>query len=100
MKEPENLYTKFDQKLLRILDNQGYAWLPKQLTDFWEDIMRLVDGRSRITHHNLWFKKVGSEIYKEWNEDLWLIEDKGYKPYFVIEGQQLLTTYIILIQAI
>ncbi len=40
------------------------------------------------------------EKWSTWLEDSWIIENKGYTPFFVVDGQQRLTTCIIFIQAI
>ena len=99
MNQLSNLTIIFNKRLFRIPDYQrGYAWLPRQLQDFWEDLVSLEEGKSHYTGV-LTLEEVSDEKYKEWHEDLWLIE-KGYTPYFVVDGQQRLTTCIILIQAI
>jgi uncharacterized protein with ParB-like and HNH nuclease domain len=48
----------------------------------------------------LTLEPVKEEAFKEWVDDMWIIESKRYIPYFVVDGQQRLTTSIILIHAI
>jgi uncharacterized protein with ParB-like and HNH nuclease domain len=90
----------FEHRLIRIPDYQrGYAWQEHQLNDFWEDLLQLTDGRLHYTGV-ITLEPVDNSSYQRWDEDLWLIEGKGYKPYYVVDGQQRLTTSMILIQAI
>lgn len=90
----------FTERLFRIPDYQrGYAWTNKQLKDFWNDLDQLSLGSNHYTGV-LTLENVSSQIYEKWEDDLWIIKDKNYQPYFVVDGQQRLTTTIILIQAI
>lgn len=90
----------FTERLLRIPDYQrGYAWTDKQLKDFWNDIQQLEQGSNHYTGV-LTLENVSKDIYSQWDDDFWIIEAKSYQPYFVVDGQQRLTTAIILIQAI
>lgn len=108
--KPISLSKIFTEKIFRIPDYQrGYAWqnqtinkqLTGQLVDFWEDLMNLDPKK---THYIgvLTLEKVPEKIYKEWTEDWWLInpEGKAHEPYYIVDGQQRLTTIIILIQCI
>lgn len=101
MQQLSNLITIFNKKLFRIPDYQrGYAWQPRpQLVDFWEDIMTLEEGKNHYTGV-LTLEAVNDDKFKKWANDLWLIQNKGYTPYYIVDGQQRLTTCIILIQAI
>lgn len=90
----------FTERLFRIPDYQrGYAWTEKQLKDFWSDIQQLELNNNHYTGV-LTLEAVPSEIYRNWDDDFWIIEAKSYQPYFVVDGQQRLTTSIVLIQAI
>ncbi len=90
----------FTERLFRIPDYQrGYAWTEKQLKDFWSDIQQLEPPHSHYVGV-LTLENVSQEIYRNWEDDLWIIEAKSYQPYFVVDGQQRLTTSIILLQAI
>ncbi|TAN65075.1 MAG: DUF262 domain-containing protein [Methylobacter sp.] len=90
----------FTERLFRIPDYQrGYAWTEKQLKDFWNDIQQLESNNHHYTGV-LTLESVSSDVYHQWDDDSWIIEAKSYQPYFVVDGQQRLTTAIILIQAI
>lgn len=90
----------FEHRLIRIPDYQrGFAWNKHQLNDFWEDLLQLSEDRVHYTGV-ITLEPVSKENYQRWEDDLWLIEGKGYKPYYVVDGQQRLTTSMILIQSI
>lgn len=100
MQQLTNLKTVFKNKLFRIPDYQrGYAWKLRQYTDFWEDIISLEEGKNHYTGV-LSLEEVDKSYWQHWDDDKWIIENKGYVPYFIVDGQQRLTTCIILIQAI
>ena len=92
----------FNNKLFRIPDYQrGYAWGENQLEDFWDDILNIKDGGKHYTGL-LTVEQVHKENIinnEQWQEDLWLLE-QGYKAYYIIDGQQRLTTSIILLNVI
>lgn len=90
----------FENRIIRIPDYQrGYAWHEQQLKDFWEDLTLLEADRVHYTGV-ITLEAVDRKTWEKWEDDEWLIEDLDYKPYFVVDGQQRLTTAIILIQAI
>lgn len=90
----------FTENLFRIPDYQrGYSWSQKQLKDFWNDIEQLEEGKNHYTGV-LTLEDVPQMEYQKWSEDLWIIEAKKYHPYYVVDGQQRLTTTIILLQAV
>jgi uncharacterized protein with ParB-like and HNH nuclease domain len=90
----------FTERILRIPDYQrGYAWTQRQLKDFWGDLIQLEEGKNHYTGV-LTLEEVPDETLKAWSDDLWIIQSKGYFPYYVVDGQQRLTTAIILVQAI
>jgi len=71
----------FNNKIFRIPDYQrGYAWNDKQLTDFWNDLENLDNQRIHYT-------------------GMITVEDKN-NIYYVIDGQQRLTTIIILLKVL
>lgn len=99
MNDLQSLSQIFQNKLFRIPDYQrGYAWKQEQLVDFWDDIMNLQSERYHYTGL-LSLKAVPRSESKEWDNDKWLL-DAGYKAYHVVDGQQRLTTFSILINEI
>lgn len=100
MQELESLKSIFKDRLFKIPDYQrGYAWATRQLKDFWEDLVNLPIDRFHYTGL-LSLKRVDRNTWKNWNDERWLLEDRGYKPFHVVDGQQRLTTFVIFIQAI
>ena len=90
----------FTERLLRIPDYQrGYAWTEKQLKDFWNDLLQIEKGNNHYVGV-LTLEDVHEEKYTNWKDDLWIIKSKNYEPFFVVDGQQRLTTTVILIQCI
>jgi uncharacterized protein with ParB-like and HNH nuclease domain len=90
----------FTEKLFRIPDYQrGYAWSIKQLSEFWNDITNLGENQNHY-YGVITVEKVPEPKLSEWSDDLWIINSKSYSAYYVVDGQQRLTTAIILIQSI
>ena len=90
----------FTERLFRIPDYQrGYAWTTKQLQDFWNDIEQLETGRNHYTGV-LTLEEVPDDILSKWDDDYWITEAKSYQAFYVVDGQQRLTTAIILLQVI
>jgi uncharacterized protein with ParB-like and HNH nuclease domain len=90
----------FSENLFRIPDYQrGYSWTEKQLKDFWTDIEQIEEGRNHYTGV-ITLEDVPKETYSRWDDDLWIIKSRHYKPYYIVDGQQRLTTIIIFIQSI
>lgn len=98
--ELKSLSKIFSECIFRIPDYQrGYSWEQKHLKDFWNDIQQLPDGKNHYTGV-LTLEPVASENYRRWEDDLWIINAKRYAPLYVVDGQQRLTTTIVLLQAI
>jgi hypothetical protein len=98
--ELQSLDTIFNSRVFRIPDYQrGFAWETRQLDDFWQDLDRLGDQRNHYTGQ-LTLERVPEDAWKSWDDDNWLIQGKGYKPFYVVDGQQRLTTAIILIKTL
>uniref|UniRef100_UPI00359C9232 DUF262 domain-containing protein n=1 Tax=Lactococcus garvieae TaxID=1363 RepID=UPI00359C9232 len=97
----ENLSTLFRDKLYRIPDYQrGYAWTEKQLEEFWNDIELLEDGNKEHYLGVLTTQDVPSEEYSKLENDMWLIKNKHYSPVYIVDGQQRITTCLLLLCAI
>ena len=100
MSDLKSLSEIFEHRLIRVPDYQrGYAWQIHQLNDFWEDLLQLADNKVHYTGV-ITLEPVDRSGYQRWDDDLWLIEGRGYKPFYVVDGQQRLTTAMILIQTI
>ncbi|MEZ9819677.1 DUF262 domain-containing protein [Shewanella sp. 10N.286.45.A1] len=96
----QSLNDIFERRILRIPDYQrGYAWSKQQLVDFWEDIIQLDPKRVHYTGV-ITLEPVKSKLWQKWEQDEWIIDGVGFKPFYVVDGQQRLTTSMILIQSI
>ncbi len=90
----------FDKRIFRIPDYQrGYAWQIPQLVDFWDDLINLAEDRYHYTGM-LSLKKLKRSDYENWEEEKWLINQDDYEAYHIVDGQQRLTTFIILVNSI
>lgn len=97
--ELQPLSLLFQNRLFRIPDYQrGYAWQQSQLVDFWDDLVNLQDSRYHYTGL-LSLKTLKRNETKTWGSDLWML-DKGFKACHIVDGQQRLTTFIILLNEI
>src|SRR5258708_38862321 len=94
--ELQSLSKIFNSRIFRIPDYQrGYAWGERQLADFWSDLRRTTD--TDRTHYcgQLTLEKAEESAWRQWTDDSWLVEDAGYEPCFIVDGQQRLTPAII-----
>ena len=98
MKELQSLDDIFTKRIFRIPDYQrGYAWREKQLVEFWDDLISLDRDRSHYTGV-LSIKAVPQDRSKNWNDEQWLMTGRKHEAYYVVDGQQRLTTVSIFIQ--
>lgn len=97
----ESIQKLFNEKIFRIPDYQrGYSWNEQQLTEFWEDVLNIPSNREHYTGMiSLKEIKDVSNVEK-WNDIQWLVNNRGYKVYHIVDGQQRFTTIIILINEI
>lgn len=97
--ELQPLSLLFQNRLFRIPDYQrGYAWQHSQLADFWDDLINLQEDRYHYTGL-LSLKLLKRNEIQMWGSDLWMV-DKGFKPCHIVDGQQRLTTFIVLLNEI
>ena len=97
--ELQPLSLLFQNRLFRIPDYQrGYAWQQSQLIDFWDDLVNLQDGRYHYTGL-LSLKNLKASEITSWGSDLWMTS-KGFKPCYIVDGQQRLTSFVILLNEI
>ncbi len=90
----------FNEALFRIPDYQrGYSWEESHLNDFWSDIEQLRDDKSHYTGV-ITLEEVPESAWSRWEDEAWIIRSKKYSPYYVVDGQQRLTTIVILLQCI
>ena len=99
MNELQSLSLIFHNKLFRIPDYQrGYAWQDSQLRDFWEDIVTLQPERYHYVGL-LSINHLSKEEVAKMEKDAWLINN-GFQVYHIVDGQQRLTTFIIMLNEI
>ena len=97
--ELKSLLKLFQNRLFRIPDYQrGYAWQQPQLVDFWDDLVNLHDDRYHYTGM-ISLKRLSKKELDAWGNDRWMV-DKGYEPCHIVDGQQRLTTFVILLNEI
>jgi hypothetical protein len=48
----------------------------------------------------LTLESVPIDTVRQWEDDFWIVNAKSYQPFFIVDGQQRLTTAIILTQVI
>lgn len=106
MNKLESLNEIFQNSIFRIPDYQrGYSWESQQLEEFWEDISKLPQNNDHYTGMislNILDKEHDREILDKWNNEKWLLynNENEFQAFHVVDGQQRLTTIIILLQAI
>jgi len=90
----------FHEAIFRIPDYQrGYSWEEPHLKDFWADLEQLDSQKSHYTGV-LTLEEVPESAWSRWEDDVWIIRSKKYNPYYVVDGQQRLTTISILLQCL
>lgn len=88
----------FTDRFYRVPDYQrGYAWTQKHLQDFWSDLYELEEDKKHYAGV-ITLEEVPRETWRRWTDDLWLIKTRAFEPFYIVDGQQRLTTALILIQ--
>lgn len=102
--ELKSLTEIFSNRFYRIPDYQrGYAWSNPQLVDFWDDLIRVINKPDSIHYTGmLTVEKIDKNAVS--SDSAWEDEKpyfkQGMEAYYVIDGQQRLTTSIILISVL
>lgn len=98
-----SLQKLFNETIFRIPDYQrGYSWSNQQLEEFWSDLTSLLPFQEHYTGMISLKKIEPNSIINsadKWNEEKWLV-NSGFNVYEIVDGQQRLTTLIILINEI
>lgn len=94
----KNIQEIFENTIFRIPDYQrGYAWVSDQLDDFWQDLQNIRVDKYHYTG-TLTFET--AKDFTKWDDDYWLISKLNYKPLLIVDGQQRITTVVLLIFSI
>lgn len=98
-----SLQKLFTDRIFRIPDYQrGYAWTATQLSELWEDLMNLPEGKDHYTGM-ITLRQIAPDDIKNkdsWYAERWLVDARDYEADYIVDGQQRLTTFIICISAI
>ena len=98
--KPVSLDELFNNKIFRIPDYQrGYAWQTKQLRQFWYDLVYLAEGRSHYTGLITMREIAADNFADHYKKEHWLVDQHSHRAYHIVDGQQRLTTCIVLLQA-
>ena len=100
--EFKSLNQIFENRIFRIPDYQrGYAWRSDvEVLDFWNDLLNLHNRQFHFTGSLTLQEITGNELENSLHYDKWICDEVGYKAWSIIDGQQRLTTAIILLQSI
>ncbi len=96
----QSLSKLFSARIFRIPDYQrGYAWKERHVRDFWSDIERLEENRNHYVGV-ITLEDVPAHVVDRWSTDSWLVKSRRFDPFYIVDGQQRLTTAILLIWSI
>lgn len=98
--KPVSLDMLFNNKIFRIPDYQrGFAWQTEQLRQFWDDLVNLAEGRSHYTGLITMREIAVDNFTDRYKKERWLMKEHSHRAYHIVDGQQRLTTLILLLQA-
>jgi hypothetical protein len=90
----------FESCLYRIPDYQrGYAWGEKEYGAFWSDLLRMDESRIHYTGQ-ITVRRVPEAEYSLWADERSLISDQELTPYYLVDGQQRLTTSVLILKCL
>lgn len=95
-----NLSNLFKSGIYKIPDYQrGYAWEEKEVEDFWEDLYNLSEDRN---HYGgvITLEQIPDYGLNKNDTESWFLSKINKTPYYVVDGQQRLTTAMILLKVI
>lgn len=94
-----NLQGLLDNKTFRIPDYQrGFSWEEKHFNALWSDLTNLQEGKLKFHYTGMiTVELIPKEKWKDWEGDAYFFEQRITTPYFVVDGQQRLTSIFILI---
>lgn len=96
-----NLESIFQGRILRIPDYQrGYAWEKEQLQDFWDDLQCLKEGNFHYIGFLTLQKVQPKNSENDYIKKIQLVDDdnKITNYFHIVDGQQRLTTSLILLK--
>lgn len=74
----------------------------KEVLEFWQDICQMSEDKPYymgvITTESIDIKSENTS--RSWREDEWIIKTSNYRPYHIVDGQQRLTSLILLLNSI
>ena len=92
-----SLFELFGNRFFRIPNYQrGYAWVEEQRKDLWEDIASLRDGMEHYAG-TIVLRKLDASAFPEDSFERAALTDPSIEAYDVVDGQQRLTTLVILV---
>ena len=92
-----SLFELFGNRFFRIPNYQrGYAWVEEQRKDLWEDIASLRDGMEHYAG-TIVLRKLDASAFPEDSFERAALADSSIEAYDVVDGQQRLTTLVILV---
>ena len=97
MPELQSIQQIFTNKIFRIPDYQrGFSWNEKHLEAFWQDLENLQKDKLHYMGA-VTVEQVPPQHHSNWDDDKWIIEGKSFTPYYIVDGQQRITSIIVLL---